>query len=40
LRDLLVKGRFGKPEEDTDPEALLSLLIELVERDNPDLIGN
>ena len=40
LRDLLVKGRFGKPEEDTDPEALLSLLIELVERDNPDRIGN
>ena len=40
LRDLLVKGRFGKHEEDTDPEALLFLLIELVERDNPDLIGN
>ena len=37
LKDLLVKGRFGNsisPQNDSDSEALLDALIEILERDN------
>ena len=38
LKDLLVKGRFGNninpPDDDSDTEALLDALIQVLERDN------